>query len=217
MSSNSQVSVKFDIESIRKKILSNILAMLFERKHISSNKLIELNKFFEKQDDNGLYIVDLDLNNIKPELNNDNYLKNFKDNKIYIKLFSQKIYGLNKSPMIKEFIDENKYIHKIIVFTSIIEKARQTLIRNPNTEVFNEPFFMLNLVEHIDSPIYEILNDEEIAELLTCNLTKNQLMKILISDPGAMYMNLKRGQIVRIIRCSEQTGISHVYRICAKA
>ena len=42
------------------------------------------------------------------------------------------------------------------------------------------------------------------------------MKKILTSDPIVFYFNLKRGNIIRIIRPSEQSGNSVDYRIVAK-
>jgi DNA-directed RNA polymerase subunit H (RpoH/RPB5) len=41
-------------------------------------------------------------------------------------------------------------------------------------------------------------------------------MKILTTDPVVSYFNLKRGDVLRIIRFSEQSGRSIAYRIVAK-
>jgi DNA-directed RNA polymerase subunit H (RpoH/RPB5) len=41
-------------------------------------------------------------------------------------------------------------------------------------------------------------------------------MKILTIDPIVDYFNLKRGDIIRIIRHSEQSGKNIAYRIVAK-
>jgi DNA-directed RNA polymerase subunit H (RpoH/RPB5) len=35
-------------------------------------------------------------------------------------------------------------------------------------------------------------------------------------NPNVSYFNLKRGDIIRIIRCSEQSGKNIAYRIVAK-
>ena len=76
---------------------------------------------------------------------------------------------------------------------------------------------MINILEHIDCPEYEILTEEEGKEVLDSYiLKKNEMMKILSDDPIVKYFNLKRGDIMRIIRPSEQSGQNIVYRIVAK-
>ncbi len=87
----------------------------------------------------------------------------------------------------------------------------------PNTEVFSETFFLINLVDHIDSPKYELLSEEESKEVLeTYILKKKEMMKVLTTDPVVTYFNLKRGDVIRIIRYSEQSGKNVAYRIVAK-
>ena len=47
-------------------------------------------------------------------------------------------------------------------------------------------------------------------------LKKKEMMKVLTTDPLVTYFNLKRGDIIRIIRYSEQSGKNVAYRIVAK-
>jgi DNA-directed RNA polymerase I, II, and III subunit RPABC1 len=76
---------------------------------------------------------------------------------------------------------------------------------------------MINLVEHIDSPKYEVLTENESKEVLESYIIKKKEMpKLLTSDPVVDYFNLKRGDIIRVIRPSEQSGKNVAYRIVAK-
>jgi DNA-directed RNA polymerase I, II, and III subunit RPABC1 len=128
-----------------------------------------------------------------------------------------KIQGIAKIPAVKEFINSYKNYHKIFIFDSISEKAKSSIGDIPNTEAFNEVFFMINIVDYIDSPKYELLTEEETKEVIeTYILKKKEMMKMLTTDPIVDYFNLKRGDIIRIIRPSEQSGKSIAYRIVAK-
>jgi DNA-directed RNA polymerase subunit H (RpoH/RPB5) len=217
MNTNAQLMPIFkNPEIIRKEVLTNCIKMLKERLLIDNKNLNkELNKIQIKNEED-LYIINLD-KNIDADSDDSKYKKDFDGNKIVIKIIHQKIQGLSKSPLIKDVIDNYKKHHKIFIVDMISDKAREMVCSTPNTEVFNESFLMINIIEHIDSPRYQILNEEESKEVLDTYLVKKkELSKILSSDPISKYYNLKRGQIIRIIRASEQSGYSIAYRIVIK-
>lgn len=214
MSTNAQLMPVYkNPETIRKEVLKNCLKMLKERKLLDDkNYEIQLSKT-QTQNEEDLYIIDL-TKSINPDVTDDDYTKVFDGKKVIIKIIHQKIQGLSKSPLIKDIIDKYKKHHKIFIVDMISDKARQLVYQTPNTEVFNEPFMLINLIEHIDSPSYEILTEEESKEIMDSYLVKKkELSKILMSDPVSKYYNLKRGQVIRIIRASEQSGYSIAYRI----
>jgi len=212
---NSQLlPVRKDYEIIRLEVLTNLIKMFSERKYINKDNIkININKI-KKPESSDTYIINLD-NEIKAEGTNIN--KNFNGKNLVVKIIHQKITGITKIPVIKEFIDNFPLQHKIFIFTSISDKAKSSLMSIPNTEVFIEPFLMINLVEHIDSPSYEVLSENEVKEIQeSYMLQKKEIPKILSSDPVVTYFNLKRGQVIRIIRASEQSGLAVAYRIVIK-
>ena len=206
------IPVKKDPEMIRIEVLTNLIKMFSERGYIKRDNITSLINKIKKKESTDTYLINLD-NPIKNETNN----SKFQNNTIAIKLIHQKIAGITKIPVIKDFFDEFTNNHKIFIFDGISDKAKSTLMATPNTEVFIESFLMINLVDHIDSPKYEVLNEEETTELLESYfLMKKELPKILTTDPIVSYFNLKRGNIIRIIRYSEQSGYAIAYRIVAK-
>lgn len=210
------IPIRKDSEMVRKEILTNLLKMFIERKLILKDNLEKNIKKIEKPSDTDSYEFILD-NNIEPDSSDEKYKKKFDGKTLRVKIIHQKILGIAKSPLIKEFIDSNTSNHKVFIFDGISDKAKSTLMSIPNTEVFVEPFLMINIVEHIDSPRYELLTEDESKQVLdTYIVKKKELPKILTTDPIVAYFNLKRGQIIRIIRCSEQSGFSVIYRIVAK-
>jgi DNA-directed RNA polymerase subunit H (RpoH/RPB5) len=217
MSLNPQLlPIRKDAEEIRKTVLLNITKMLSERGLLDKSKIATFVDKFKTATDDNTYTIDLDTP-IKSDINDSEYNKKFNGKRVVVRMIPQKIIGVNKSPVIKEFLENFRTNHKILIFDSISEKARHSILSTPNTEVFFESFFMINLVDHLDSPKYTVLSDAEVTELLaTYNVKKNQLMKMLTTDKVSYYYNLKRGQIVRIIRSSEQTVTSVAYRIVAK-
>lgn len=210
------IPIRKDSEMVRKEILTNLLKMFIERKLILKNNLEKNIKKIEKPSDTDSYEFILD-NNIEPDSSDEKYKQKFDGKTLRVKIIHQKILGIAKSPLIKEFLDSNTSNHKVFIFDGISDKAKSTLMSIPNTEVFVEPFLMINIVEHIDSPRYELLTEDESKQVLdTYIVKKKELPKILTTDPIVAYFNLKRGQIIRIIRCSEQSGFSVIYRIVAK-
>jgi DNA-directed RNA polymerase subunit H (RpoH/RPB5) len=210
------IPIRKDSETVRKEILTNLIKMFIERELILPDNFNKNYKKIEKPSDNDIYELDLD-NNIQSDSTNEDIKKKFDGKLVKIKIIHQKILGIAKSPLIKEFLDANTLNHKIFIFDGISDKAKSTLTNISNTEVFIESFLMINILEHVDSPKYEILSDEEGKEVLdTYILKKKELPKILTTDPVVTYFNLKRGTIIRVIRYSEQSGRSIIYRIVAK-
>ena len=208
------IPVKKDAEIIRKTILSNIIKIFVERKNI--NKSFDKNiQYITKNRDDDSYTITLD-EPIKCKSDDNDYKKKFDGSAVMIKIIHQKVQGIAKIPAVKDYLTSYKYNHKIFIFDSISEKAKEMLTINNHTEVFNEAFLMINILDHIDSPKYELLNEDEIKEILESYIIKKKdIPKILTSDPIVNYFNLKRGDIIRIIRPSEQSGKNIAYRIVA--
>jgi DNA-directed RNA polymerase subunit H (RpoH/RPB5) len=215
MSLNPQlIPVRKDPEIIRNEVLTNLTKMFSERGYITKENISRAQREFSKVSDT--YLIKLD-KPIQPDDSSPDYVKKFNSTTLAVKIIHQKILGLTKTPSVQEFLNSYSNHHKIFIFDGISDKAKQTLLTNPNTEVFVEPFLMINLVEHIDSPKYQVLSEEESKEVLDSYLVKRkELPKMLTKDPVVSYFNLKRGQILRIIRFSEQSGYSIAYRIVAK-
>lgn len=63
-------------------------------------------------------------------------------------------------------------------------------------------------------PNHEILNEEDINKILTeYKIEKEQLPKIRISDPAAVSIKAKVGDVVRVTRESPTAGKSYFYRL----
>jgi DNA-directed RNA polymerase subunit H (RpoH/RPB5) len=210
------IPIEKDKEVIRIDVLTNIIKILNARGYINNSNLAKSLEEIKKQKDDDIYLINLQ-KNINPESDAKEYVKNFIGKQVAVKIIHQKIQGVAKVPIIKDFINEYKYYHKIFVFDDISDKAKSYIIENFNTEVFVEVFLMINIIDHIDSPRYELLTENEEKEVLESYiLKKKEMKKILTTDPIVLYFNLKRGNIIRIIRPSEQSGEAVDYRIVAK-
>ena len=76
---------------------------------------------------------------------------------------------------------------------------------------------MSNLVNHIPVPKHELLSDADAKKLLEeYNAKKRELPKIFVSDPVSRYFAAKVGQIFKITRPSETSGIAPSHRLVIK-
>ena len=192
-------------EDIRKTILTNLVKMLTERKLLKEKDLdANIKSLTTKNSDDYSYVINIDGN---------------KDNEkvVAVKILQQKITAINKQSSISEFLTANKDKHKIVVVKSVSTKAAQYINNNfTRTEIFLEHELLINLVDHLFVPRYEIIEQEteEYKQFFdTFFVKKKNVPKLLLKDPVAKYYNLKKGNIVRVIRPSETTAYSPSYRL----
>lgn len=139
-------------------------------------------------------------------------------------VFTHKIRISNLTMLTDYFIEEGNY--KKIIFIVKDKINIESPIEEHFTNIFNTTgifiqYFYLdsltfNITKHSIVPHHSILSDNESEELVnSLHITsKDKLPKITKSDPVAKYYGLNIGQIVRITRPSETTGITYYYRIC---
>lgn len=219
---NPLLSIKKDSKTIRITVLTNIIKMLNKRKWIKDENLQkEISLAIEAQNENHVYIInlDVDLNSTMtyypPEEGEDRkFSEGFNGKTVVVKLLPQKITSVGKSPIIQEFFNEHKKVHRILVVESISDKSKAQITSVKHVEVFSEPYFMLDLMELVCSPKYEVLTPQEIPVFLeSYHLTRKQMKKMFDNDPASQYFFLKKKQIVRIIRDSEISGNAVDYRL----
>ncbi len=69
-------------------------------------------------------------------------------------------------------------------------------------------------LEHKMVPQHEILNETEVKKILSeYDIEKEQLPKIRVSDPAAVAINAKVGEVIRIIRESPTADKAIFYRM----
>ena len=100
MSLNSElIPIEKDKETIRKDVLTNIIKMLYARGLINNvQKSID---DIKKPRDDDVYKINLD-KNIKPDSDSKDYIKNFNNKQVVVKIIHQKIQGIVKVPIIKD-------------------------------------------------------------------------------------------------------------------
>lgn len=204
--------LEINSEKKRKIILENIIRMLTNRKLLDETKLDDnIKKIISIDSDDLIYTIKLDFPDIY-------YPKSDSTKNMFIKLLPQKVTGVSKSSNIGEFITQHKNHPKILVVNSITTTAHDT-IRNdyPFSEVFLEKDLMIDKVRHISVPLHELLSDEDSKRVLEEYLVKKREMpKIFVTDPIARYYNAKIGQIFKITRPSETSGLAPFHRLVIK-
>lgn len=117
-----------------------------------------------------------------------------------------------------ELIKESKANSGLIIMSGKISQQAKQKIQDINNilqiEIFTLGELVVNITEHELVPKHLLLSKEEKDLLLKrYKIKENQLPKILITDPVARYLGLKRGDVVKIIRVSETAGGYITYRI----
>ena len=106
----------------------------------------------------------------------------------------------------------------IIITSGKLSQQAKQKITEINTQIKIEVFslgeLVVNITEYELVPKHILLSPEEKELLLKkYRIKPSQLPKILITDPVARYLGLKRGDVVKIVRVSETAGRYITYRI----
>jgi DNA-directed RNA polymerase I, II, and III subunit RPABC1 len=189
-------------EDIRKTVLTNVIKMITARGILVEGDLEKnITDILSQQSDDSIYKLKKIENQIP----------------IIIKLYPTKISSINKTSNIYEFLAKQNEFHKIIVAKDINENNIKNIKSNfPRTEIFLEHNMMINLLDNELVPKFVIMpQDSELYKNFWNDYTvkKKQMPRMLANDPVALYYNLKKGDLVKIIRPSESTGQSAAYRL----
>lgn len=159
------------------------------------------------------------------------YVKYIKNHMIDGKIKGQII----KKPM--KFNSKPKYFHKkikemndllfddSIIYvicdtdnTDIMDTYEDFLQKNKNVELFDIKRLLFNVSKHVLVPKHVKITDIREINKLKHNLAIDTIYKLPVishTDPVARYFNLKRGDVVKIIRDSRSHGVYTSYRVCS--
>ena len=113
---------------------------------------------------------------------------------------------------------EAKVDSGIIIMSGKLSPQAKQRIDEIKTQIQIETFMLgelvVNITEHELVPKHILLTNEEKTNLLKrYRIKESQLPKILVNDPVAKYLGLKRRDVVKIVRVSETAGRYITYRI----
>ncbi|XP_059021024.1 DNA-directed RNA polymerases I, II, and III subunit RPABC1-like [Mustela lutreola] len=113
--------------------------------------------------------------------------------------------------------EENIKQTLIVVQQGMTTSAKQSLVDMVPKNVleqFLQQELLINFTEQELVPEYVIMTKEEVTELLArYKFQENQLPRIQTGDPVARYFEIKRGQVVKVIRPSETADRYITYRL----
>ena len=203
MSESKINKINKSVEDIRRTVLTNAVKMLGERGLVDDVEG-EIKSVISKKDESQVYAVKTNKNN--------------KKDRFMIKIIPHKITAIGKSFGMTDFLDEYKDTPKLVVVKEIGKKA-EMLTRSlyQDTEVFKEIELMINLVDHHLVPKHILLPDltiEKICQEYNCK--KKDVPRMKSTDPIAKYYNMKPGDVCRILRPSEKSGMAPTYRYVIK-
>ena len=192
------------VKNIKKqyKIRNNVLYMLKERKYNVPEDMFN---------------IDFNVFKLKYKNEDLDFILEKNEEKIYVKFYNKSLTSNTFKSIYKQIknIDEN---FKILIL--INQKLSHPIIKLLKTdefkdvEVFYSIRFIINITKHELAAKHILLSDDEINNLLTkYNCKKNQLKKIKISDPMSEYYAAKLGDVFKIIRKSNSSGLYTDYRV----
>ena len=143
--------------------------------------------------------------------------------KIKVSSIGSLLIELKESEILKEgdsfiLITKDRNIGKAAGQDTIVESQLEALYNEH--KIFVQMFWIdkliTNIMEHEIVPEHNIISTEEKEKLLDqFNIsTYNQLPLILKTDPVAMFLGMRRGDVCKIISPSETSGEYISYRYC---
>ncbi len=190
------------------KVRQTVLEMISDRGHAIPSHMLAIT--FEQ------FSIQYDQKNIDLYIENED-----KQKKYYVYFHVDKAFGKNDmksvvQKIINQYNDDN--IGIIILLkdkesTSILKEKSKPLYKN--VEFFEQQKMTFNISKHVFQPKFIILNtEEEKNEVLEkYQTTINKLPKIYTSDPMAKYYDMKKGDMVKVIRNDPEVGLSISYKL----
>lgn len=189
------------------KVRQTVLEMVSDRGYVIPQHMLGVT--FEQ------FSVQYDQKNIDLYIENED-----KQKKYYVYFHVDKAFGKNDmksvvQKIINQYNDDNMGI--IILLkdkesTSILKEKSKIFYKN--VEFFEQQKMTFNIMKHVFQPKFIILTPEEEAEVLDkYQATKNKFPKQYSTDPVAKYYDMKKGDVVKVIRNDPEVGLAIAYKL----
>jgi len=138
--------------------------------------------------------------------------------KVYFQYITSNVINTEQVKDFFKIMKIRNFVSGIMIILGKLSSQAKNKIEEINKEIQLEIFtvneLIVNITEHELVPKHILLTQDEKNELMKrYKIQKNQLPKILVSDPVARYLGLRRGDVVKIIRNSETAGKYITYRM----
>lgn len=127
-----------------------------------------------------------------------------------VMIIFNKINGVKKGSDLEELLIKSKNKKTFIIAQEVSNKT-YLQVKDFDGELFTTFEFLSDIPSNPLIPEHIILNDSQKEELLKIYKEKN-LAKILLNDMMVRYIGANRGDIIKIIRPTYNTGSSVYYR-----
>jgi len=130
-----------------------------------------------------------------------------------VKIIFQPILATGKQSIVNEFIKENDDYKKIIIAKDYNKKIIEFVTRN-GSQIFEEDFFLSDIINQKFQPIFEPLSPKEMSEIKKeYNISSYTAPNLTRSDPMTKYFGLKKGDLIRVINGSPLSGYAISYQV----
>jgi len=188
----SSVRLQMNLLEQTQVVLMNFTKMLWRRRIITENQVSEIyQKLFDQKPDNGKYNLKVNEKNLG------------------LLLYFNPLTSVKKGSDVEEFMLIKKDL-KFVIAKSISKKTVNQG-KERDTEIFEITELLVDIPANPLVPEHILLDDKEKEEFLKIYQEKN-LPKLFSDDIMSRYLGGKKGDIIKIIRKTINSGNSVYYR-----
>lgn len=138
---------------------------------------------------------------------------------LFVMFMNEETIGRKHISELIERLNVSNIDHCVLIYgNALTSSARKDIDRQKvRIEAFSQSEMLYNVLNHAQMPKFTVLSKNEKLSIFGNNkslIKESQLPRITSSDKSARYLGLRRGDVVRIERESQTSGVTVTYRIC---